>query len=40
MCVIVCRLSRFGDFAHWFVRRELDYIFDYRQKVVAEMLQS
>jgi ligand-binding SRPBCC domain-containing protein len=29
----------FGDLAHWFVRRELDYIFDYRQKVVAEILQ-
>lgn len=28
----------FGDLAHWFVRRELDYIFDYRQKVVAEIL--
>lgn len=27
-----------GDLAHWFVRRELDYIFDYRQKIVAEIL--
>lgn len=27
-----------GDFAHWFVRRELDYIFDFRQKVVKEIL--
>jgi len=28
----------FGDLAHFFVRRELDYIFDYRQKTVAEIL--
>lgn len=27
-----------GDAAHFFVRRELDYIFDYRQKAVAEIL--
>ncbi|MBK7932601.1 MAG: SRPBCC family protein [Pyrinomonadaceae bacterium] len=27
-----------GDIAHFFVKSELDYIFDYRQKVVAEML--
>ncbi len=33
-------LEPFGDLAHWFVRRELDYIFDYRQKIVAEILQS
>ncbi len=32
-------LEPFGDLAHWFVCRELDYIFDYRQKVVAEILQ-
>jgi len=32
-------LEPFGDVAHWFVRRELDYIFDYRQKVVAQILQ-
>jgi ligand-binding SRPBCC domain-containing protein len=32
-------LEPFGDLAHWFVRRELDYIFDYRQKIVAEILQ-
>lgn len=29
-----------GDAAHWFVRRELDYIFDYRQKIVTEILQA
>ena len=27
-----------GDIAHFFVKNELAYIFDYRQKVVAEML--
>ncbi len=27
-----------GDIAHFIVRRELDYIFDYRQKAVAEIL--
>lgn len=27
-----------GDIAHFFVKSELAYIFDYRQKVVAEML--
>lgn len=26
----------FGDIAHFLVRRELEYIFDYRKKVVAE----
>ncbi len=31
-------LEPFGDLAHWFVRRELDYIFDFRQKVVEEIL--
>lgn len=31
-------LEPLGDIAHFFVRRELDYIFDYRQKVVAEIL--
>ena len=33
-------LEPFGDIAHFFVKRELAYIFDYRQKVVAEMLNS
>jgi ligand-binding SRPBCC domain-containing protein len=33
-------LEPFGDLAHWFVRRELDYIFDFRQKIVLEILQS
>ncbi len=28
-----------GDLAYWFVRRELDYIFDFRQKIVEEILQ-
>ncbi len=32
-------LEPLGDLAHWFVRRELDYIFDYRQKAVKEILQ-
>jgi ligand-binding SRPBCC domain-containing protein len=30
--------SPFGDLAHFIVRRELNYIFDYRQKAVAEIL--
>lgn len=30
-------LEPLGDLAHWFVRRELDYIFDFRQKTVAEI---
>lgn len=33
-------LEPFGDLMHRFIRRELDYIFDYRQKSVAEILQS
>jgi ligand-binding SRPBCC domain-containing protein len=32
-------LEPLGDLAHWFVRRELEYIFDFRQKAVAEILQ-
>lgn len=31
-------LEPFGDLAHWFVRGELDHIFDFRQKVVEEIL--
>ncbi len=31
-------LEPLGDLGHWFVRRELDYIFDFRQKAVAEIL--
>ena len=27
-----------GDFAHFFVRKELNYIFDFRQKTVTEIL--
>lgn len=30
-------LEPLGDIAHWFVRRELDYIFDYRTKVIGEI---
>ncbi len=29
----------FGDLALWLVRRELNYIFDFRQDAVAEILQ-
>ena len=32
-------LEPLGDAAHWLVRRELDYIFDFRQRTVAEILQ-
>ena len=32
-------LEPLGDLAHWFVRRELNYIFDFRQKAVKEILQ-
>ena len=31
-------LEPLGDIAHFFVRRELEYIFGYRQKAVAEIL--
>ncbi len=31
-------LEPFGDLAHWLVRRELDRIFDYREKIVKELL--
>jgi ligand-binding SRPBCC domain-containing protein len=30
----------FGDVAHWFVKRELKYIFDYRRKIVEEIFRS
>lgn len=33
-------LSPFGDLAHFLVRKELEYIFDYRQRAVAEILIS
>jgi ligand-binding SRPBCC domain-containing protein len=26
-----------GDLAHWYVKHELKYIFDYRQKVIREI---
>ena len=29
-----------GEAAHFYVRRELNYIFDFRQKAVAEILQT
>lgn len=32
-------LEPFGDLMHWYVLKELDYIFDFRQKTVAELLQ-
>ncbi len=32
-------LEPLGDIALWFVRRELNYIFDFRQKKVVEILQ-
>ena len=28
----------FGDLMHWYVRKELNYIFDFRQKKVKEIL--
>lgn len=31
-------LEPLGDVMHFLIRRELDYIFDYRQKAVAEIL--
>lgn len=27
----------FGDLAHWYVKKELNYIFDYRRKVIEEV---
>lgn len=33
-------LEPLGDLAHFFVRKELDYIFDFRQKAVAGILQK
>ncbi len=33
-------LEPLGDIAHFFVVRELNYIFNYRQKVVAEILSA
>jgi ligand-binding SRPBCC domain-containing protein len=33
-------LEPLGDLTHWLVRRELDYIFDFRQRAVARILQS
>lgn len=30
----------FGDIGHFLVKKELDYIFEFRQKTVAEILQS
>jgi ligand-binding SRPBCC domain-containing protein len=33
-------LEPLGDIAHFFVRKELNYIFDFRQKTVKEILES
>jgi ligand-binding SRPBCC domain-containing protein len=33
-------LEPLGDVAHFFVRKELNYIFDFRQKTVQEILKS
>jgi len=30
----------FGDLAHWFVKRELNYIFDFRKNAVVKLLGS
>ena len=30
-------LEPLGDFAHWYVKKELKYIFDYRHKVIEEI---
>lgn len=30
-------LEPFGDLAHFIVRRELDYIFEYRRKIIADI---
>ncbi|REJ76383.1 MAG: CDP-paratose 2-epimerase [Acidobacteria bacterium] len=32
-------LEPLGDLGHWFIKRELDYIFDYRNSAVEEILQ-
>jgi ligand-binding SRPBCC domain-containing protein len=32
-------LEPVGDLFHWYVRRELNYIFDFRQKSVTQILQ-
>lgn len=33
-------LGPLGNIAHFLIRRELDYIFDFRQKAVAELLST
>ncbi len=33
-------LEPLGDLAHFLIHRELEYIFDFRQKAVAQILQS
>jgi len=33
-------LEPLGDIAHWFVRRELNYIFDFREKAVIKLLKA
>jgi ligand-binding SRPBCC domain-containing protein len=33
-------LEPFGDLAHWYVRKELNYIFDFRRKIVEQIFPS
>ena len=33
-------LEPLGDLAHWYVKKELNYIFDYRYKIIEEIFRS
>ena len=33
-------LEPFGDLAHWYVKKELKYIFDYRFKIIDEIFKT
>jgi ligand-binding SRPBCC domain-containing protein len=33
-------LEPLGDLAHWYVKKELKYIFDYRYKIIEEIFQT
>jgi hypothetical protein len=33
-------LEPLGDLAHWYVKKELRYIFDYRYKVIEEIFSA
>ncbi|MEP6902017.1 MAG: SRPBCC family protein [Actinomycetota bacterium] len=33
-------LEPLGDLAHWYVKKELTYIFDYRYKIIEEIFKS